>query len=135
MVRITIIKFLMLLGLAGLGDSQTLLLKYRQRTITGNGVCQDTREVRDSIRQDIRAIINQTYTQSYHNMGHVAVVVLDGEELPTSICPTQHRPAALETGNVLLLQKDPVVDQLMPLLGHAILPIFRVPHILKSAVG
>ena len=63
MVRITIIKILMLLGLAGLGDSQTLLLKYRQRTITGNGVCQDTRKVRESIRRDVSSIINDTYTK------------------------------------------------------------------------
>ena len=63
MVRITIIKFLILLGLAGLGDSQTLLLKYRQRTITGNGVCQDTRKVRESIRRDVSSIINDTYTK------------------------------------------------------------------------
>ena len=63
------------------------------------------------------------------------MVVLDGVKLPTSICLTQHRPAALETENSLLLQKDPVVDQLVPPMRHAILPFFRVSRILKSVVG
>ena len=43
---------------------------------------------------------------------YVAVVVLDGEELPISICLTQHR-LAHQLGNSLLLQEEPVLDPLM----------------------
>ena len=52
-------------------------------------------------------------------VGHVAVVVLDGEELPTSICLTQHKPVP-HLGNYLLLQEDRVADHLMLVAGHAI---------------
>ena len=45
-------------------------------------------------------------------MDSVAVVVLDGEELPISICLTQHR-LAHQLGSSLLLQEDPVLDPLM----------------------
>ena len=40
------------------------------------------------------------------------MVVLDGEELPISICLTQHR-LAHQLGSLLLLQEDPVVDHLV----------------------
>ena len=53
---------LTLLGLAGFGDSQTVLLKCRLRTITDNGVCQETQEVIESIREDVSTII-KTYTE------------------------------------------------------------------------
>ena len=49
----------------------------------------------------------------------VAVVVLDGEELPILICLTQHR-LAHQLGSLLLLQEDPVLDHLMLVGGPAI---------------
>ena len=54
---------LILLVLPDSSNCQALSLKYRLKTIPGNGVCQDTQEVRESIRRDINAIINQTYME------------------------------------------------------------------------
>jgi hypothetical protein len=47
------------------------------------------------------------------------VVVLNGEELPISICLTQHR-LAHQLGGSLLLQEDPVQDHLMLVATHVI---------------
>ena len=49
----------------------------------------------------------------------MAVVVLDGEELPISICLTQHR-LAHQLGSSLLLQEDPVPDPLVLAAGAVI---------------
>jgi hypothetical protein len=54
------------------------------------------------------------------DMQPVAVVVMDGEELPISICLTQHR-LAHQLGSSLLLQEDPVLDPLMLAVRPAIL--------------
>ena len=47
------------------------------------------------------------------------MVVLDGEELPISICLTQPR-LAHQLGSSLLLQEDPVLDPLMLAVGPVI---------------
>ena len=52
--------------------------------------------------------------------------VLDGEELPISICLTQHR-LAHQLGSSLLLQEDPVLDHLM----LAFLPVTQLYLLLK----
>ena len=52
-------------------------------------------------------------------MEPVTVVVLDGEELPISICLTQHR-LAHQLGSSLLLQEGPVLDPLMLAASHVI---------------
>jgi hypothetical protein len=52
-------------------------------------------------------------------MGPVAVVVLDGGELPFLIYLTQHR-LAHQLGSSLLLQEDPVLDHPMLAVGHVI---------------
>ncbi len=57
---------------------------------------------------------------------HVAVVVLDGEELPTSICLTKHR-FAHQPGSSLLLQEDHVEDHLVLALSL----VFRLCSLLK----
>ena len=65
-------------------------------------------------------------------MEPVAVVVVDGEELPISTCLTQHR-LAHQLGSSSLLQKGPVLDPLMLAAGHAIQPcsLLKVCNILK----
>ena len=47
------------------------------------------------------------------------MVVLDGEELPISMCLTQHR-LAHQLGSSLLLQEGPVLDLPMPAASHVI---------------
>ena len=59
-------------------------------------------------------------------MEPVAEVVLDGEELPISICLTQHR-LAHQLGNLFCFQKGPVVD---PILICA-RPVIRLCSLLK----
>ena len=53
-------------------------------------------------------------------MEPVAVVVLDGEQLPISIHLTQHRRTH-QLWSSLLLQEGPVPDLLMPVTEHVIL--------------
>ena len=60
-------------------------------------------------------------------MEPVAVVVLDGEELPISICLTQHR-LAHQLGSSLLLQEDPVLDHLM----LAVRPVIQLCSLRKA---
>ena len=66
------------------------------------------------------------------DMEPVAVVVLDGEELPISICLTQHR-LAHQLGGSLLLQEDPVLDHLVVLVSVIQLcSLFKVFSTLRS---
>ena len=48
--------------------------------------------------------------------------VLDGEELPISICLTQHR-LAHQLGSSLLLQEGPVLDPLVLAITHVIIQL------------
>ena len=57
----------------------------------------------------------------------MTVVVLDGEELPISICLTQHR-LAHQLGSSLLLQEGPVLDHLM-LAGTHVIQRCSLPNI------
>ena len=55
------------------------------------------------------------------------MVVLDGEELPISICLTQHR-LAHQLGSSLLLQEDPVLDPTVLAVG----PVIQLCSLLKT---
>ena len=59
------------------------------------------------------------YKDYCQDMEPVSVVVSDGEELPISICLTQHR-LAHQLGSSLLFQEGPVLDPLMLVEGHVI---------------
>ena len=72
-------------------------------------------------------------------MEPVAVVVLDGEELPISICRTQHR-LAHQLESSLLLQEGPVLDHLMLVEGHVtqlhfLLKIFNILRSVEDSLG
>ena len=67
------------------------------------------------------------YCQHLEDMEPVAVVVLDGEELPISICLTQHR-LAHQLGSSLLLQEDLVLDHLVLVAG----PVIQLCSLLKA---
>jgi hypothetical protein len=64
-----------------------------------------------------------------------AAVAQDGEELPISICSTQHR-LAHQLGSSKLLQEDPVLDLLMLVQGLAIqlCSLHKAFSILRSVV-
>ena len=69
-------------------------------------------------------------------MEPVAVEVMDGEELPISICLIQHR-LAHQLGSSLLLQEGPVLDSLMLATGHVIqlCSLLKVFNALRSVEG
>ena len=61
---------LLILGLAGISDCQTVPLKYEVRSTTqaGDGVCQNTQELRENIRQDVSTLLGEI---SGETTGHV----------------------------------------------------------------
>ena len=72
-------------------------------------------------------------------MEPVAVVVLDGEELPISICLTQHR-LVHQLGSSLLLQEGHVLDPLMLVATHVIqlcslLKVFNTLRSVEESLG
>ena len=65
------------------------------------------------------------------------MAVLDGEELPTSICLIQHRLFAHQLGSSLLLQGGSVLDPLMLASSRVIqlCSLLKVFNTLKSVEG
>ena len=61
-------------------------------------MCPDIQDLREAIEQDIHSLINSSVLSLRWGLGQgmelVTVVVLDGGELPISICLIQHRLAA-----------------------------------------
>ena len=108
---------------------QQLPLNYNGRSVAGAGagICPDTQDLREAIQQDIHSLINSSVRGLGQDMEPVAVVVLDGEELPISICLTQHR-LAHQLGSSLLLQEDPVLDPLVLVFG----PVIQLCSLLKA---
>ena len=118
-----------LLAVASCVACQQLPLNYSGRSVAGAGagICPDTQGLREAIEQDIHSLINSLCWGLAQDMEPVAVVVLDGEELPISICLTQHR-LAHQLGRSLLLQEDPVLDPLV----LAVRPVIQLCSLLKA---
>ena len=83
-------------------------------------MCPDTKDLRESISQDICSLINNSVLPAL-NPGHgVCRCGGYGWRKTASIWLIQHRPAH-QLGSSSLLQEGPVLDPLMLALPHVIL--------------
>ena len=109
--------FLLVVATCSYVGCQQFSLNYTLRSVAGAGagICPDTQDLRKAIEQDIHSLINSSVLSELGigpGYGACSCGVLDGEELPISICPTQHR-LVHQLGSSLLLQEDPVLDLLL----------------------
>ena len=131
----------LVIALVGAVSCQDLPIIYNAKVNTGGNsstVCPATHDVRENVTKDIRQLVKSSIipslTHTKGDMEPVTVVVLDGEELPISMCLTQHR-LAHQLGSSLLLQEGPVLDLLMLASCYVIqlCSLLKVFNTLRSA--
>ena len=113
-------KLLLFLAIVSSVAGQELYSSYNTSSIEWSRA--ETEMKREKIKQDTKMFLKLITTYYLHfcqATEPVAVEVMDGDELPISICLTQHR-LAHQLGSSLLLQEGPVLDPLVLAPTHVI---------------